>query len=246
LNKLEQSGVGSPDLVRRVVCALLLSRQVDVGSQKDPVGLHEPPESPQSIPPPGTRAARREVTLSKPPGVPRDMTTSERGGLPSSPPSQRALASKTPVSRAPAAKNHEELREKIEAHLAAHPQNHYEVLGIDRTAPIATIRSAFFQLARIWHPDRLPPELADLKSQVTRAFAAMGEAHQTLSDERKRAEYDRLLEEVPNSEQAQVATILDAAAAFQRAEVLMKKKDYKHALQEATKAYELGPSQADH
>src|SRR5690606_26340565 len=66
VEKLSQSGVGSPELVRRVACALLLSRQIEVGSDKDPVGLHEPPESPQSVPPPEMRAARRGVTFSKP------------------------------------------------------------------------------------------------------------------------------------------------------------------------------------
>jgi len=248
LSKLEQAGVGSPDLVRRVVCALLLSRQVDVGSQKDPVGLHEPPESPQSLLPPETRVARRGVTLSKAPPIPRDigMTEGHGGPLPSAPPSRRTTTSRMPPGRASGTKDHDELRETIEAYLASNPQNYYETLGIDRTAPTPTIRSAFFQLARVWHPDRLPAELSDLKSRVTKAFASMGEAHQTLCDEKKRADYDRLLVEAPTSEQAQVATILEASSAFQRAEVLVKKKDYKGALQKASRAYELDPTQADH
>ncbi len=252
LSKLEQAGVGAPDLVRRVVCALLLSRQLEVGSQKDPVGLHEPPESPQSVPPPETRAARREITLSRPPAVPRDIGIHEGdsdGPLPSVPPSRRT-GTTTRVSRGPASRSatssEDSLRETIVSHLEKDPKNHYEVLGIDKDAATSTIRAAFFQLARVWHPDRLPKELDDLRPQVTRMFALMGEAHQCLSDDKKRAEYDRALRETPDDEQAQVATILEAAGAFQKAEVLMKKKDYKGALKEAKNAYELDPAQADH
>jgi curved DNA-binding protein CbpA len=138
------------------------------------------------------------------------------------------------------------MRKEIEDYQALNPQNHYEVLGVDRKANTASIRSAFFQLARTWHPDRLPTDLADLKPIVTKAFAAMGDAHHTLSDERRRAEYDSALEDAPDDEQAQVAAILDAANAYQRAEVYMRKKDYTAALEQAKIAYEGDPTQADH
>lgn len=249
LSKLEQSGVGEPELVRKVVCALLLSRQFDIGSQQDPVGLHEPPESPQSVPPPETRALRRGVTLSRPPALPRDLGITDGSGPSQSGPPSRASTNPRMSRGSPSFTSGggtENLRATIEAHLAAGPRNHYDLLGITREASVATIRSAFFQLARVWHPDRLPKELDDLKPAVTRTFALMGEAHQMLSDEKKRAEYDRMLQDTPDDEQAQVATILEAAGAFQRAEVLMKKKDYKGALAEAKAAYDLDPSQADH
>lgn len=251
LGQLEQSGVGASDLVRKVVCALLLSRQFDIGSQEDPVGLHEPPESPQSVPPPETRAARRGVTFSGPPAMTGDIGITEgpsRGPVSSVPPARTSTSPRGSRASAigTAGAKADNLRATIEAHFAANPQNHYDLLGIARESNTATIRSAFFQLARVWHPDRLPKELEDLKPEVTRTFALMGEAHQMLSDEKKRAEYDRLLLDTPDDEQAQVATILEAAGAFQRAEVLMKKKDYKGAMREAKTAYELDPSQADH
>lgn len=258
VSSLADSGVGSRELVRKVACALLLSRQIEIGSQKDPVGLHEPAESPASIPPPETRAARRGVTLSRPPGVPDDMA---RG--PSMPPVSRnepSIRPRTstaprPTSTAPrppstgpgAPSASATLRQEIEAYQERNPQNYYEVLGVDRQAGTAAIRTAFFQLARVWHPDRLPADLSDLKPIVTKAFAAMGEAHHALSDEARRSEYNRsLADDPPDDEQAQVAAILDAAGAFQRAEVLMKKKDFKGALAQAKIAYEGDSSQADH
>src|SRR5690606_29137163 len=121
-----------------------------------------------------------------------------------------------------------------------------EILGIERGADAATIRSAFFQLAKVWHPDRLPEDLKDLKSVVGTAFAKMGEAHQTLADDARRAEYDRALSDAPDDERAQVAAVLDAAHAFQRAEILMKKKDFVGAMKEAKTAYEADSTQADY
>jgi tetratricopeptide (TPR) repeat protein len=88
--------------------------------------------------------------------------------------------------------------------------------------------------------------LADLKPIVSKAFAAMGEAHQTLADDARRAEYDGALALAPDDEQTQVAAILEAAHAFQRAEILMKKKDFVGAMKEAKTAYEADPSQADY
>jgi curved DNA-binding protein CbpA len=248
VGQLQEAGVGEPELVRRVACALLLSRQLELGSDKDPVGLHEPPETPQSVPPPETRAARRGVTLSRAPSIPMDLGLAQGDGgapPPSLPPnSMRNTSTRPRTSTAPGASPG--LRKTIEEYLEQKPNNHYEVLGISNDANSSTIRSAFFQLARVWHPDRLPDDLKDLKSQVTKAFSSMGDAHQTLSDDQKRAEYDRMLEETPDDEQAQVAAILDAVNSFQRAEVMMKKKDFKGALEQAQAAYEGDPSQADH
>jgi curved DNA-binding protein CbpA len=137
-------------------------------------------------------------------------------------------------------------REEIEAYRARNPKNHFEVLGISLDGDASAVRGAFFQLARVWHPDRLPAELSELKSFVTKTFAAMGEAHQLLSDDARRAEYRRALSNVPDDEQAQVAAILDAASAFQRAEILMNRKDFAQAMQEAKRAYDLDPTQADY
>jgi len=255
--KLSESGVGNPEEVGRVACALLLSRQIEVGSSKDPVGLHEAPESPNSLPPPETRAARRSITAPRHPSIPSGLGAPEPSAPMASTPGASAAGASAPparpsrtstasrsFSKAPGATD--AFRAEVEAYETTPPQNHYEQLGVDKKADSSTIRSAFFALARRWHPDRLPAELEDIRATVTKAFAAMGEAHGTLSDDAQRAEYDRKLEETPDDEQAQVAAILNAASAFQRAEVLMKKKNFTEALEQAKEAYEGDPTQADH
>jgi len=126
------------------------------------------------------------------------------------------------------------------------PQNYYEVLGLERNADMTQVRSAFFQLARRFHPDKLPVELSHFRAIVTRAFAEMGEAHQVLIDEARRAEYDQRLNSTPSDEQVQVASILRGAGAHQRAEILYKKKAYAEALAEAKVAYDIDSTQPDH
>src|SRR3990167_9754269 len=62
-------------------------------------------------------------------------------------------------------------------------KDYYEVLGIARNASQDDIKKAFRKLAHKYHPDK---EGGDEKK-----FKELNEAYQILSDERKRAEYDR-------------------------------------------------------
>jgi tetratricopeptide (TPR) repeat protein len=232
LRELEGAGVGSEDLVRRVVSALFLSRQLEVSAAHGhPVGTSEPPETPNSVPPPNLRAARNS-------------TTAPRVGT------QTARAAKAPTAAPPSADGLslqvQALREAILQWEQSPPETFYDVLGVDRAADASSIRLAFFQLAKQWHPDRLPAPLADLKPIVTRAFARMGEAHQLLSDARARADYDAKLKAAPDEEAQQVTEIINAASAFQRAEILVRKKDLPAALVEAEAAYRGDPGQAEY
>lgn len=235
LEDLEKSGAGQPDTVRRVCCALLLTRQLEGFAQdKEPVGYREPPESPQSVTPPSPGERRRTTTAPRASRIP--------GGPASIAPAQRA--SQKP--EAPAEADHTELRAEIEAYDADPPATFYDLLAIPQEADSGAVQRAFFGLARRWHPDKLPEELADLRAIANKAFSRMAEAHQVLTDPVRRQEYDERLNEAPDDEQEKVAAILEAASAFQKAEVLMKKKDLRGALQEAEFALETDPEQADY
>ena len=65
-------------------------------------------------------------------------------------------------------------------------QDYYQTLGVERSADQAAIKSAFRKLAMKYHPDRNPGD-AEAEAQ----FKACGEAYEVLSDEQKRAAYDR-------------------------------------------------------
>lgn len=63
---------------------------------------------------------------------------------------------------------------------------YYEVLGVDRGADGAAIKSAFRKRAMQYHPDRN----AD-NPEAEKKFKELGEAYEILSDAQKRAAYDR-------------------------------------------------------
>ena len=63
---------------------------------------------------------------------------------------------------------------------------YYEVLGVERGADSAAIKSAFRKRAMQYHPDRNQDNPA-----AEQKFKELGEAYEVLSDEQKRAAYDR-------------------------------------------------------
>jgi molecular chaperone DnaJ len=63
---------------------------------------------------------------------------------------------------------------------------YYEILGVDRGADAGAIKSAFRKRAMQYHPDRNQDDPA-----AEQKFKELGEAYEILSDEQKRAAYDR-------------------------------------------------------
>jgi curved DNA-binding protein CbpA len=70
--------------------------------------------------------------------------------------------------------------------------NHYEILGVARTATAPEVRSAYAKLARERHPDRFsdPAE----KARAEEFFKNLTTAFNTLSNDKQRREYDESLD----------------------------------------------------
>jgi molecular chaperone DnaJ len=66
------------------------------------------------------------------------------------------------------------------------PTDYYHVLGVARDADESTIKRAYRQLARKYHPD-----VADDKKAAESHFKEINEAYEVLSDAQKRSNYDR-------------------------------------------------------
>ena len=64
--------------------------------------------------------------------------------------------------------------------------DYYELLEIERTADVGTIKTSYRKLALRWHPDRNPGDIA-----AEGRFKAISEAYECLKDPQKRAAYDR-------------------------------------------------------
>jgi curved DNA-binding protein CbpA len=83
-------------------------------------------------------------------------------------------------------------RQMIQEALAAMKnQDHYQVLGIRKSATPQELKKAYFRLAKIYHPDRhFEAEMSDLKETLEMLFAGIHTAYQTLSDPVQRQNYD--------------------------------------------------------
>jgi curved DNA-binding protein CbpA len=127
-------------------------------------------------------------------------------------------------------------------------EDYFQMLGVTRDAEPPAVQAAFFGLAKTWHPDRVPSQLADVKDQCARVFSRLSEAHQTLTDAQKRSRYVTLLQDGAkgNDEQAEVARVMEAATDFQKAEICMKRNDVVQAEKYCKKAIQGDDKQADY
>lgn len=177
-----------------------------------------------SVPPPSVSQAPAAPAADAPPPS-QSMPPSSRN------PEQNAIKAKI-LERA----------DKIES------QNYFEMLELPADAPPEAVQKAFIAAAKLWHPDRLPPALADVRDACTKVFSFMSEAHATLTDPAKRADYMKRLAEgaATPQDQAMVQTALEAAGEFQKAELYLKRNENAQAYPFVQRAVELDPDQLDY
>ena len=231
---------------------LLLTKQVDVLRPTETL----PPSRPRSSHPPPTSmsplmAGRASATPPAPKPTPP---------TPAPPPAQAATPKATtpPAPKvttpppAPPAGMSAELTERwqeITARSATIDRaDYFMMLELARDATREQVESAFFTLAKRWHPDRLPPELAPVREACSRVFGRMSEARSTLADDEQRTRYMRLLAEGSGSPEMQesVAKVLEASRDFQKAEIRFKRNDVAGAETLCRQAVEADPTQPDY
>jgi DnaJ domain len=176
------------------------------------------------------------------------------GSAPPPPESEKAVppppASSSPMmAAAPLTHEQSGLKQKIlERAAQISAQDYFQMLGLERDASPEMVQKAFFGLAKVWHPDRLPPALVDVKDACSRVFTHLTEAQATLLDPERKAQYMTLLKDggATPDDQAKIQAILEAAMEFQKAEILLKRNDTTQAYDLAKKAHALDPEQADY
>jgi curved DNA-binding protein CbpA len=77
--------------------------------------------------------------------------------------------------------------------LRAASSNHYDTLGVDRRASHDEVRRAYRKAALECHPDRVVGASDRRRADAEARFKLVGAAYETLSSERKRAEYDNTI-----------------------------------------------------
>lgn len=136
----------------------------------------------------------------------------------------------------------------IERAMTISSQDYFQMLGIGRDASSEQIQKAFIALAKVWHPDRLPGALFDVKDACSKVFTYITEAHAVLNDPAKRKDYMTLLKDggATPDDQAKIQAVLEAATEFQKAEFMLKRNDVAQAYDHASKARALDPEQHDY
>ena len=197
-----------------------------------------PPSGRLSSPPPVPSSGR----ISAPP-VPS--SSSAHSMAPSSPRS----APGSPPSKPPLTPEQAAVRQRIVDKAASiGSSNYFEILGVGQMVGSEEIQSAFVSLAKIWHPDRLPAVLSDVRNECSRVFSYIGEAHATLIDPKRRAEYMHLLREggATPDDQEKMQILLGAATDFQKAEHFLKRGENKKAEELVRKAIAADPDQPEY
>lgn len=217
---VEEHVIASPDDERTSRPELPTAKQTPVPAA---------PEAPSDI---GSMIAQAVQPSHAPPpahAVPADAPAPSPGGPT---PEERALEAKI-LARA----------ERISS------EDYFQMLGLTPDAPIELVQRTFLDLAKVWHPDRLPAALAEVKDACSKVFSHLTHAHATLTDDAKRQEYATLLKEggATPDDQTKIASIVEAATEFQKAEFFLKRNlaDPK-AYAIVKRCAELDPDQADY
>ena len=230
---------------------LLVTKQVAVLPSEPPPAPKDPPKPQAAVGSgPSAPATARPTPTGRQSAAPSQPTPGQRSLTPSAKPPPRKHDSGgtavPPSNLAPELA--ERWREITDRAATIDRADYFSMLDVARDATHSDIESAFFTLAKKWHPDRLPPELAPVRDACSRVFARMSEAHGTLADQEQRANYMRLLADGSGSPemQATVAKVVEAATSFQKAEVCLRRNDPVQAEVFCRKAVEDDPTQPDY
>jgi curved DNA-binding protein CbpA len=202
----------------------------------------------ESMPPaPAARPAPSEPTTSRTEPIVLP-ATAMRVGTPSAPNTGLTLL---PAPPAPAGLTHQDAARWGE--LAAlydrlDEITHYQLLNLPQNVSGTDINTAYFALVKKFHPDRLPSTLAPLTRCAQQLFDQLTEANATLSNPESRLAYDRAVADGGGTRAAErmMRNVLDSTLEFQKAEVLMKRRDFSQAMQHVRAALNKSPDESDY
>ena len=127
-------------------------------------------------------------------------------------------------------------------------QNYFEMLGVKEASSPEEIRDRYLLLAKEWHPDKLPPELDPVRPWADEAFHLITLARDTLSDPSKRTEYINAMVHGGGTPAAdrKLNALVDAAMAYQKVDVLVKRREWDEALSIVEANMRIAPKEADY
>lgn len=246
LPDLLSSGLLPAPKMKLVLCALAVTRHLDLSNPAArPAGVE-----PSGATPAGSRPGSLRPNVpaaSSDAGAERSLPRQPEVNIEAAP--YRAVQATLPPQLEGAKPDVAAFQAEIAALSGRLPtMDFYELIGVERSAPATAIQAAYFQLAKRWHPDRLDPGLGEGRDLAAKVFARMSEAHQVLSNDEQRREYDRLAESAGQgaAEQEVIQRVLRAATAFQKAEVFIRRGNLEEAEAQIQDAVANDPDQAEY
>ena len=121
------------------------------------------------------------------------------------------------------------------------------MLGLSTKATTADSRNAFVELAKRYHPDKLGGASAELQALASEVFARISQAHEVLSNPEQLRNYLDQLSKGSSSKESKAAVtkILSAEQQFQKAEDLVKRRQYSDAIDALNWALKLDPQEGE-
>jgi len=127
---------------------------------------------------------------------------------------------------------------KLNETLAA--QNYFERLGVSQKAKDSEFKRAYFELAKVLHPDKLPQDApADVRDLTKQTFEKISAAYNALTDAKSKEQYIKELEKGDAESQ------LQAESLSEQARTLLTKGDIKKAREALEQAIKLAPPRSE-
>jgi len=129
--------------------------------------------------------------------------------------------------------------------------DHFALLGVPFDAPVDVVQTAYLNLVRQLHPDKLA-ELGISDPNAQRLFAQVGIAFSTLTDPARRAAYLEQLARptsqlaLPRTRTSEEPPATPAAEAYRRGEAALRRDDPHDAVIELLRACQLEPGNVDY
>ena len=142
----------------------------------------------------------------------------------------------------------EKLRRKIlDDYRRVMDDDYFEALGVDRKSDSATVRRAYYKMAKEYHPDRyLGSGLSqEMSAKVNEMFHYITQAYTVLSDPTTRNDY---LDELINGpkKKIDINQVIEAEAAYQEGLALLKVRRFATAAKVLKKAVEHSPEEPEY
>jgi CheY-like chemotaxis protein/tetratricopeptide (TPR) repeat protein len=119
-------------------------------------------------------------------------------------------------------------------------QDYFAILGISRSAKSQDIKKTFYELAKVFHPDKIPKTASqELITLAKNVFAQMTSAYETLSDDSRREKYLKEIE-LGKAEKA-----LQAEGMIEDAKSALKANQAAKALEKLEAAIKLRPPNSE-